>query len=97
MHQYPPAIWRDGEEDDPDTEWDDEGYEGEDPELANELAQSRAEASEMDLDDDGMDWEDAAVEEIQTRRLQNRVSSESESMPPQPSWSRSREPDVWSV
>ncbi|KAF8056706.1 hypothetical protein FPV67DRAFT_1531114, partial [Lyophyllum atratum] len=77
VHQYPPAIWREGEEDDPDIEWDDEGYTDEDTDLAEEQrAQSRAEEggpTGMEPDD-GMSWEDGAVEEIQARQLQPQVS-----------------------
>ncbi|KAF5371469.1 hypothetical protein D9615_009595 [Tricholomella constricta] len=73
VHRYLPAIWKEDEEEGADSEWDDEEYEGEDTELADELmVQSRAEEggpAGMEPDD-GMDWEDGAVEEIQARQLQ---------------------------
>ncbi|KAJ2934731.1 hypothetical protein H1R20_g2376, partial [Candolleomyces eurysporus] len=38
VHRYLPAVWREDEmSDEEDVEWDDEGYEDEDPELANAL------------------------------------------------------------
>ncbi|KAG5643245.1 hypothetical protein DXG03_001295 [Asterophora parasitica] len=74
VHRYLPAIWREEEEEDiPDSDWDDEEYEGEDADLAHELmAQKRAEEggpAGMEPDD-GMDWDDSVVEEIQARQLQ---------------------------
>ncbi|PCH41669.1 hypothetical protein WOLCODRAFT_137536 [Wolfiporia cocos MD-104 SS10] len=95
VHRYPPAVWGDdeGDEEDEDVEWDDEGYEDEDPELAEEqeareramLVESRgvktlpvtsgagsspgAMALSMEPDD-GMSWEDGAVEEMQRPKQQ---------------------------
>ncbi|OCH84519.1 hypothetical protein OBBRIDRAFT_397822 [Obba rivulosa] len=84
VHRYPPAVWgNEEEEDDEDVEWDDEGYEDEDPELAEE-EEERERASQMEAHggagsgssmgmepDDGMSWEDGAVEEAQRKpRLQ---------------------------
>ncbi|KAF9460951.1 hypothetical protein BDZ94DRAFT_862770 [Collybia nuda] len=67
VHRYPPAIWKEDEIDDPDTEWDDEPYEGEDVGLADEqMEQMRAEdggPGGMEPDD-GMTWEDSAVENM---------------------------------
>ena len=68
VHRYPPAVWNDDEEEDPDTEWDTEGYEVEDPFLVDDQ-QKHAEQSilaEMEQDD-GMHWEDAAAEENRAR------------------------------
>ncbi|RDB20253.1 hypothetical protein Hypma_012584 [Hypsizygus marmoreus] len=74
VHRYPPAIWREEEEEeDPDTEWDDEGYEDEDQGLAEEqMDQQRAEdgGPEGMEPDDGMVWEDGAVEEVQASKMQ---------------------------
>ena len=36
VHRYPPVVWN---EEDDETEWDLEGYEDEDPDLADEQAQ----------------------------------------------------------
>lgn len=74
VHRYPPAVWGEEDEDDEDVEWDDEGYEDEDPDIAddieNERRQKMAEAG-GDLPpgmepDDGMSWEDGAVEILQS-------------------------------
>jgi len=65
VHRYPPAVWNEDEDDDDDeTEWDLEGYEDEDPDLADEQAQMESQLQQMEPDD-GMSWEDGAVEEIQ--------------------------------
>jgi len=65
VHRYPPAVWNEDEEDDDDeTEWDLEGYEDEDPDLADEQAQMESQLQQMETDD-GMSWEDGAVEEMQ--------------------------------
>lgn len=76
MHRYPPAVWGDEDEDDEDVEWDDEGYEDEDPELAEEQEQERERAlaegaAPLGMEpDDGMSWEDGAVEGMQSRPQQ---------------------------
>lgn len=76
VHRYPPAVWGDEEEEDEDVEWDDEGYEDEDPELAEEQEMER-EREKLALPggsplimepDDGMSWEDGAVEAQQGRK-----------------------------
>ena len=65
VYRYPPAVWNEDEEDDDDeTEWDLEGYEDEDPDLADEQAQMESQLQQMEPDD-GMSWEDGAVEEMQ--------------------------------
>ena len=65
VHRYPPAVWNDDEEEEDDeTEWDLEGYEDEDPDLADEQAQMESQMQQMEPDD-GMSWEDGAVEEMQ--------------------------------
>jgi len=66
VHRYPPAVWNEEEEDDDDeTEWDLEGYEDEDPDLADEQAHME---SRMNMEpDDGMSWEDGAVEDARAR------------------------------
>ncbi len=74
VHRYPPAVWGDEEEDDDDVSWDDEGYEDEDPELAEEQEQERERAMAAGgaprgmQPDDGMSWEDGAVEDMQARK-----------------------------
>ncbi|KAH9920769.1 uncharacterized protein B0H18DRAFT_1106142 [Fomitopsis serialis] len=76
VHRYPPAVWGDEDEDDEDVEWDDEGYEDEDPELAEEqeererasMAGGGAAGSMPPMEpDDGMSWEDGAVEQMQAK------------------------------
>lgn len=65
VHRYPPAVWNEEEEEeDEETEWDLEGYEDEDPELADEQAQMENQIQQMEPDD-GMSWEDGAIEEMQ--------------------------------
>jgi hypothetical protein len=65
VHRYPPAVWNEDEDDEDDeTEWDLEGYEDEDPDLADEQAQMESQLHQMEPDD-GMSWEDGAVEEMQ--------------------------------
>jgi len=65
VHRYPPAVWNEEEEEDDDEmEWDLEGYEDEDPDLADEQAQMESQLQQMEPDD-GMSWEDGAVEEMQ--------------------------------
>ncbi|KAI0765553.1 hypothetical protein BC629DRAFT_1541037 [Irpex lacteus] len=72
VHRYLPA--------DEDTEWDDEPYEDEDPDLAEEQEQERERASNEGgppgmEPDDGMSWEDGAVERIQAGDAQVIVTS----------------------
>ena len=75
VHRYPPAVWNEDEEDeDDDTEWDLEGYEDEDPDLADEQAQMESQIQQMEPDD-GMSWEDGAVEEVQ-RQPQGTASTQ---------------------
>lgn len=71
MHRYPPAVWGDEDDEDEDVEWDDEGYSDEDPDLAEEQEMEReralAESGELGMEpDDGMSWEDGAVETIRS-------------------------------
>lgn len=73
VHRYPPAVWGDEEEEDDDVSWDDEGYEDEDPELAEEQeererAMGAAGGPRGMEPDDGMSWEDGAVENMQARK-----------------------------
>lgn len=75
MHRYPPAVWGEEEEEDPDVEWDDDPYIDEDPELADELHHRQMQAdnggSGMSMEpDDGMSWDDGVAEGIQARALQ---------------------------
>ena len=75
VHRYPPAVWNEDEEDeDEETEWDLEGYEDEDPDLADEQAQMESQVQQMEPDD-GMSWEDGAIEEMQ-RQSQATASQE---------------------
>ncbi|PIL36574.1 hypothetical protein GSI_00263 [Ganoderma sinense ZZ0214-1] len=78
VHRYAPAIWNDEDEEEEDVEWDDEDYEDEDPDLAEEWEererttrgeQGPVQAGGMEPDD-GMSWEDGAVEEMQRERQQ---------------------------
>lgn len=90
VHRYPPAVWGEEEEDEEDVEWDDEGYEDEDPELAEEQ-EERERASQrgstvagpsvpMSMEpDDGMSWEDGAVQDVQDQaRVQMAAEAEAE-------------------
>lgn len=80
VHRYPPAVWNEDEEDDDDeTEWDLEGYEDEDPDLADEQAQMESQLQQMEPDD-GMSWEDGAVEELQ-RQAQVAASNQRPILP----------------
>jgi hypothetical protein len=64
VHRYPPAVWNEEEEEDEDIEWDDEGYEDEDPDLAAEQRSMHGQNDMLDNmePDDGMSWEDGAVD-----------------------------------
>ncbi|KAK7684558.1 hypothetical protein QCA50_012505 [Cerrena zonata] len=79
VHRYPPAVWNDDEEEDEDIEWDDEPYEDEDPELAEEQELERQYAEDTAglpqgmEPDDGMSWEDGAVQEMQVKQQQPQV------------------------
>jgi hypothetical protein len=59
--------------DEDDVEWDDEGYEDEDQGLAIEQMQRRREEEELGPGnmepDDGMQWDDAAAQDIQIRQV----------------------------
>ncbi|KZT13217.1 uncharacterized protein LAESUDRAFT_754209 [Laetiporus sulphureus 93-53] len=86
LHRYPPAVWGDEEDEDEDVEWDDEGYEDEDPELAEE-SEERERAGQDDgapglmsmEPDDGMSWEEGAVEEMQAKeRVRLAAAAEAE-------------------
>ena len=79
VHRYPPAVWNEDEDDEDDeTEWDLEGYEDEDPDLADEQAQMESQMQQMEPDD-GMSWEDGAAEEMQE---QVRVATSSQKPSP---------------
>ncbi|RXW15844.1 hypothetical protein EST38_g10014 [Candolleomyces aberdarensis] len=71
VHRYLPAVWREDEmSDEEDVEWDDEGYEDEDPELASEQMQRRREEEEhgaMEADDP-MQWASDAAEQHQQQQ-----------------------------
>ncbi|KIK62074.1 hypothetical protein GYMLUDRAFT_73034 [Collybiopsis luxurians FD-317 M1] len=91
VHKYPPAVWHsEDEEDDEDVEWDDESYEGEDPLLAAEEEEQRlAEekdrlgANGMNMEpDDGMSWDDSAVEEIRSRQMAQQQQQRPVAEPP---------------
>lgn len=73
VHRYLPAVWREDEmSDEEDVEWDDEGYEDEDPELASEQMQRRREEEEHAAmePDDPMQWADDAAEQQQQQQQQ---------------------------
>ncbi|KAI0084194.1 hypothetical protein BDY19DRAFT_898933 [Irpex rosettiformis] len=86
VHRYLPAVWGDEEEEDEDTEWDDEAYSDEDPDLAEEQEQERERAVSAEgglpgmEPDDGMSWEDGAVERIQAGEAQVIVTSANSQM-----------------
>ncbi|KDR74222.1 hypothetical protein GALMADRAFT_157490 [Galerina marginata CBS 339.88] len=67
QHRYVPAL-REGEVEDEDEEWDTDGFEDEDMDLANEqmYMQSMDEDDLVDVDD-GMQWDDTVTEEMQNR------------------------------
>ncbi|KAI0072936.1 hypothetical protein K474DRAFT_1723987 [Panus rudis PR-1116 ss-1] len=75
VHRYPPAVWNDDEEEEDDVEWDDESYEDEDPELMEEDELQRKYAEDTAglppgmEPDDGMSWEDGAVEAMQKQQM----------------------------
>ncbi|KAI1788914.1 hypothetical protein LXA43DRAFT_603981 [Ganoderma leucocontextum] len=83
VRRYAPAIWNDDEEEDEDIEWDDEDYEDEDPDLAEEWEErERTIRGEQGVvqsggmePDDGMSWEDGAVEEMQRQQQQQQPPS----------------------
>jgi len=82
VHRYPPAVWNEDEDDEDDeTEWDLEGYEDEDPDLADEQAQMESRLHQMEPDD-GMSWEDGAVEEMQ-KHAQVTPSTQNPIRPPE--------------
>ena len=80
VHRFPPAVWNEEDEDDEDVEWDDESYEDEDPDLAEEqeerdramTAEGGGSGGETGIPgmepDDGMSWEDGAVEQMAKER-----------------------------
>ncbi|EIN04316.1 hypothetical protein PUNSTDRAFT_93043 [Punctularia strigosozonata HHB-11173 SS5] len=71
VHRYPPAVWNEDEEEDDDVEWDDEGYEDEDPDLAEEQRSVRGQNNVLDNmePDDGMSWEDGAVDAMRQNNI----------------------------
>lgn len=91
VHRYPPAVWNEDDEDEDDeTEWDLEGYEDEDPDLADEQAQMESQIQQTEPDD-GMSWEDGALEEMQRQaqtvtstQKQTRLTDVQDQSPSQP-------------
>ncbi|KAL4243161.1 Cell Polarity and Bud Site Selection Regulator [Abortiporus biennis] len=90
VHRYPPAVWGDEEEEDEDVEWDDEPYSDEDPELAEEQEERErttiaVEPSDGMLGmepDDGMSWEDHAVQRTQETQQHREDTTEPSPQPP---------------
>ncbi|KAJ3929847.1 MAG: hypothetical protein NXY57DRAFT_976713 [Lentinula lateritia] len=95
VHKYLPAVWHSEDEDeDVDVEWDDESYEGEDAALAAEEEQEELRLAEerkklgtngmpMTMEhDDGMRWDDSAVEGMRARQMALRSVAE----PPSNIW-----------
>ncbi|KAJ3885182.1 hypothetical protein GG344DRAFT_83014 [Lentinula edodes] len=89
VHKYLPAVWHSEDEDeDVDVEWDDESYEGEDAALAAEEEQEELRLAEertklgtngmpMTMEpDDGMRWDDSAVEGMRARQMAPRSVAE---------------------
>ncbi|KAJ3904149.1 hypothetical protein F5879DRAFT_989479 [Lentinula edodes] len=89
VHKYLPAVWHSEDEDeDVDVEWDDESYEGEDAALAAEeeqeelrLAEERKKLGTIGIPmtmepDDGMRWDDSAVEGMRARQMAPRSVAE---------------------
>ncbi|KAF9498334.1 hypothetical protein BDN71DRAFT_1443663 [Pleurotus eryngii] len=82
VHRYPPAVWNEEEEEEEDIEWDDEGYEGEDRGLAEEMLEQQRRAEEMQQRmgtgdrqagmevDDGMQWVDEAQARLKQQQQQ---------------------------
>ena len=77
VHRFPPAVWGDEEEEDEeDIEWDDEDYSDVDPDLAEDLAmeeREKAGGAEAELPpgmepDDGISWEEGAVESMRAEQ-----------------------------
>ncbi|KAL6304044.1 hypothetical protein BKA93DRAFT_826039 [Sparassis latifolia] len=94
VHRYPPAVWGDEEEDE-DVEWDDEGYEDEDPELAEaqdedeDMIKEGPGTGEPSLPvepDDGMSWEEGAVEAIQARSHPEVAAENTQALQQQQDW-----------
>ncbi|KAG5637902.1 hypothetical protein H0H81_002730 [Sphagnurus paluster] len=83
MHRYPPAIWKE-EEEDSEGEYETGGYMDEDPDLLDPIID---EDMYMDIGpggmepDDGMDWEDGAVEEMQ-QQLQAQAQAQLQASTP---------------
>lgn len=83
VHRYPPAIWGDEEEDEENIEWDNEDYSNEDVGLAEEQEERemsmKGGVEEMPLGmepDDGMSWEEGAVERMQAQAQQSRSAAQ---------------------
>ncbi|KAJ7595076.1 hypothetical protein C8J56DRAFT_456317 [Mycena floridula] len=73
VYRYPPAVWREEEEEDPDIEWDLEGKPGEYEGLTDAPGpMSDSVLDSMDIDD-GMPWDDNAAELQQQGRQGNVV------------------------
>ncbi|KAF9044765.1 hypothetical protein BDZ89DRAFT_1058868 [Hymenopellis radicata] len=74
VNRYPPAIWFEEDLVDEDAEWDDTPYEYEDLDLVEEqngLSRVDESAPKMAMEpDDGMDWDDSAVEDMRTQKQQ---------------------------
>ncbi|KAF4615930.1 hypothetical protein D9613_011321 [Agrocybe pediades] len=68
QHRYPPAL-RDGEEEDPEDEWNTDGFEDEDIDLANDLEFTDGEDDGYGMEgNDSMQWDDLTAEEAQLRQ-----------------------------
>lgn len=73
QHRYPPAL-RDGEIEDEEDEWNTEGFEDEDIDLANELMYMESMEGEdegyigIDEDESSIQWDDITAEEVQLRQ-----------------------------
>ncbi|KAF8830670.1 hypothetical protein HHX47_DHR2001091 [Lentinula edodes] len=95
VHKYLPAVWHSEDEDeDVDVEWDDESYEGEDAALAAEeeqeelrLAEERKKLGTIGIPmtmepDDGMRWDNSAVEGMRARQMAPRSDTVRMTMTP---------------
>ncbi|KAG2014196.1 hypothetical protein CC2G_011038 [Coprinopsis cinerea AmutBmut pab1-1] len=84
VHRYLPAVWREDEmSDEEDVEWDDEGYEDEDEELALEQMERRRE-EEMQMQameaEDPMKWDDSAVAAQQQQQMQQQQQQQQQAI-----------------
>lgn len=75
-------MWGDEEDEEEDIEWDDDDYEDVDPDLAEEQEMEREKPGDSGTDmpsgmepDDGMSWEEGAVESMQAQAQQARAQA----------------------